>query len=88
MPKCKCKEEANLSIISKFDDKVNHPSHYNTGKYEVIEVIDDWGLNFELGNAVKYIARAEHKSNKIQDLNKAIWYLEREIKNTIENGVE
>lgn len=58
---------------------VNHPSHYNKGKYEVIDVIEDWGLGFSLGNAIKYIARCEHKGNKKQDLEKAIFYLKREL---------
>jgi len=61
------------------DEKVNHPSHYNKGKIEVIEAIEDWGLGFSLGNAVKYIARAEHKGNPIEDLEKAAWYIRREI---------
>ena len=60
-------------------EMVNHPKHYNTGKFEVIEVIEDWNLNFNLGNAVKYISRCEHKGNKKQDLEKAVWYLKREL---------
>ena len=62
-------------------DKVNHPGHYNVGTIEVIEVIEDWKLNFNLGNAIKYIGRCEHKNNKKEDIKKAIWYLERELKN-------
>ena len=62
-------------------DNVNKPSHYNTGTIEVIEVIEDWKLNFNLGNAIKYIGRCEHKNNKKEDIKKAIWYLERELKN-------
>jgi len=58
---------------------INHPAHYNVGSIEVIDAIEDWKLNFNLGNAVKYIARADHKGNPVQDLNKAIWYLQREI---------
>lgn len=58
---------------------VDHPSHYNTGKIEVIDAIEAWGLNFSLGNAVKYIARADHKGKPIEDLEKARWYIEREI---------
>ena len=67
---------------SKFkqDDNVNSPTHYNIGKIEVIEAIEDWKLNFNLGNAIKYIARCEHKENKKQDLEKAKWYIEREIR--------
>lgn len=61
-------------------DQVNSPTHYNQGIIEVIEVIEDWQLNFNLGNAIKYIARCEHKENKEQDLKKAIWYIERELK--------
>lgn len=60
-------------------ETVNHPSHYNQGKYEVIDVIEDWNLGFSLGNAIKYIARSEHKGNKKEDLEKAIWYLQREV---------
>ena len=60
-------------------DKVNHPSHYNSGKIEVIDFIEDQKLGFNLGNAVKYTARAEHKENDVEDLKKAIWYLTREV---------
>ena len=60
-------------------DDVNHPKHYNYGAIEVIDVIDDWGLNFNLGSAVKYIGRCEHKEDKIKDLKKAIWYIQHEI---------
>lgn len=61
-------------------DTVNHPPHYNVGKIEVIDAIEDWRLGFNLGNAVKYIARAEHKGRYLEDLHKASWYLDREIK--------
>ena len=60
-------------------DAVNHPTHYNVGKIEVIDAIEDWGLNFSLGNAVKYIARADHKGKPVEDLQKARWYIEHEI---------
>ena len=60
-------------------DNVNHPKHYNFGNYEVIDVIEDWKLDFHLGNAVKYIARAGHKGDIIEDLKKADWYIRREI---------
>lgn len=64
-------------------DPVSHPSHYNSGNIEVIEAIEDWMLNYHLGNAVKYIARAGRKDPKkeIEDLKKAVWYLERKIEN-------
>ena len=63
-------------------DAINHPSHYSEGrKYEPIEVICDWGLNFDLGNTVKYISRAGRKANNsaVQDLKKAKFYLERAV---------
>ena len=62
------------------NNNVNSPKHYNVGKIEVIEVIEDWKLNFNLGNSIKYIARCEHKENKKQDLEKAKWYIERELR--------
>lgn len=61
-------------------EMVNHPKHYNMGKYEAIDIIEDWQLNFNLGNTVKYISRAGHKDDIVQDLKKALWYLEREVK--------
>jgi len=61
-------------------EAVNHPQHYNTGKYEAIDVIEDWKLGFHLGNVVKYVARAEHKNDTLEDLKKARWYLDRYIK--------
>lgn len=62
-------------------DNVNHPSHYTFGKYEVIDVIEGWGLDKEfcLGNTIKYIVRAKHKGNELEDLKKAQWYLNRKI---------
>ena len=59
---------------------VNHPSHYNAGKIEVIDAIEDWRLGFHEGNAVKYIARAKHKGKELEDLEKAAWYIGRLIK--------
>lgn len=60
-------------------DAVNHPAHYNMSPIEVIDAIEAWELGFNLGNAVKYIARAPHKEATLRDLEKARWYLEREI---------
>ena len=60
-------------------EQVNHPQHYNAGKIEAIDVIEDWKLNFSLGCVVKYICRAEFKDSTVQDLEKASWYLTREI---------
>lgn len=61
-------------------ETVVRPSHYNQGKFEVIEVIHDWKLNFNRGNAVKYIARAPYKRSELEDLKKARYYLDHEIK--------
>lgn len=61
-------------------DHVNHPDYYNRGKIEVIDFIDDQGLNFSLGNAVKYICRAGYKNDEVEDLEKAVFYLEHEIR--------
>ena len=63
------------------NDPVNHPSHYTDTKIEVMDYIEDKGFNFALGNAVKYISRAgkKDKNKTIQDLEKAEWYLNREI---------
>lgn len=64
-------------------DNVNHPSHYGgeDNPYEAIKVIEAWNLGFCLGNAVKYISRAgkKDKSKEVEDLEKAVWYLQREI---------
>jgi len=58
---------------------VNHPKHYQGNGIEVIDIIDSFELNFALGNAIKYILRADKKGNKKQDLEKAIWYLNNEL---------
>lgn len=60
-------------------DPVNHPPHYKTGGIETIDFIEAKGLNYHLGNVVKYITRADHKGNRKEDLQKALWYLQREI---------
>ena len=60
-------------------DMVNHPPHYRRGGMEVIDVIEAFGLGFALGNAVKYILRAGRKGNRLEDLKKARFYVEREI---------
>ena len=65
--------------LHKIPNPVNHPDHYNTGKIEVIDAIEDWGLDFIEGNVVKYITRAKHKGNTLGDLRKARWYLDYRI---------
>lgn len=61
---------------------VDHPDHYNQGAIECIDVIEQLDLSFCLGNALKYIWRCKDKGRMIEDLNKAIWYIDREITNT------
>lgn len=63
------------------NDNVNHPAHYTDGKIEVIDYIQDKCFNFCRGNAIKYISRAgkKDKSKEIEDLQKAVWYLNKEI---------
>jgi len=69
-------------------DRVNHPAHYNQGKFETIEIIEDiTGDGFEgylLGNIIKYLARYKYK-NGVEDLRKARWYLDKLIQ---EEGLE
>lgn len=60
-------------------EKINHPEHYKGNKYEAIDIIDDYQLGFNLGNAVKYILRAGKKGDAAEDLKKAKWYIEHEI---------
>ena len=60
-------------------DNINHPPHYTKGKIEPIEVIEDWGLGYCDGGALKYIARYKHKGDPLSDLKKARWYIDRLI---------
>ena len=64
-------------------EQVNHPQHYGgkNNEYEAIKVIDAWDLGFSLGNAIKYISRAgkKRKDTELEDLRKALWYLQHHI---------
>jgi len=74
-----CENKSEVILIE--DSNIDHPSHYG-GKdnpFEAIKVIEAYNLNFNLGNTIKYILRADKKGNKKQDLEKAVWYLQREI---------
>ena len=79
-------EKSIADTMEKYDS-VNHPSHYASGKIEVIDFIEDKKLGYNLGNCIKYISRAGKKhedgmsdlEKAIEDLEKARWYLEREI---------
>lgn len=66
------------------EERIDHPSHYGgaDNPYEAIKVIEAWGLGFNLGNAIKYVAQAGKKGERIEDLRKAAWYLNREIENS------
>ncbi len=64
-------------------ESINHPDHYGgNNTYEAIKVIEAWELDFSLGNTIKYISRAgkKDKAKEIEDLKKALWYLDRKIK--------
>lgn len=65
--------------LPKKEDVINHPSHYTRGKIEVIDFIEDQQLPYHLGNVIKYVARAGYKGDKLEDLKKARWYLDRYI---------
>ena len=60
-------------------DNVNHPPHYTVGGIETIDFIEAKSLGYNLGNVIKYVTRADYKGNKLEDLKKALWYLNREI---------
>ena len=66
-------------VATHHTDMVNHPPHYKAGGVETIDFIEAKGLGYHLGNVVKYITRADHKGNKLEDLKKAQWYLSRAI---------
>lgn len=88
VPRIKVGELDYMQNIQKDNDQVNSPSHYTSGGIETIDFIEAKRLNYNLGNAVKYITRAGVKFRvdknateaRIEDLEKAIWYLQREIK--------
>ena len=67
-------------------DKVNHPPHYTHLPVEAIEITEHF--NFCMGNALKYIIRADHKGKPIEDLRKAVWYLNREIERRLDADVQ
>jgi hypothetical protein len=60
-------------------DPVDHPEHYKVGGIETIDFIEAKKLNYNIGNVIKYLTRADYKGNKLEDLRKAQWYLTREI---------
>lgn len=78
-------EEPEVKVTPKEEDVINHPSHYTRGKIEVIDFIEDQQLPYHLGNVIKYIARAGHKGDKLEDLKKARWYLDRYINEVMQH---
>jgi len=72
-----------IEMFEPKSDPVNHPAHYKVGGIETIDFIEAKRLNYNMGNAVKYITRADHKGSRKQDLEKAIWYLKRELDHSI-----
>ena len=68
-----------IEMFEPTPDPVNHPAHYKVGGIETIDFIEAKKLNYNIGNVVKYLTRADHKGNRKQDLEKALWYLTREI---------
>lgn len=71
--------EIQIEMLEPAADPVNHPAHYKAGGIETIDFIEAKKLGYNLGNVVKYITRADLKGNRKQDLEKALWYLKREI---------
>lgn len=80
-------EEPEVKVVEvpKKEDVINHPSHYTRGKIEVIDFIEDQQLPYHLGNVIKYIARAGYKGDKLEDLKKARWYLDRYINEVMQH---
>jgi hypothetical protein len=60
-------------------EQVDHPTHYQSGKIEVIDIIDAFNLDFSLGNVVKYVLRCGKKDDDVTELKKAMWYLKHKI---------
>ena len=75
-------ENTNLNHVKGDYEYVDHPKHYNQGGVELVQIVDAYQLGFYEGNIVKYIIRAGKKpdNNKLQDLKKALWYLNYLIK--------
>jgi hypothetical protein len=72
-------KQEQIDMFEPTPDSVNHPAHYKVGGIETIDFIEAKKLNYNIGNVVKYLTRADHKGNKLEDLRKAQWYLTREI---------
>jgi len=77
--KLRMQGQRQIEMFEPKPDAVNHPAHYKVGGIETIDFIEAKKLGYNLGNVVKYLTRADHKGNKLEDLRKAQWYLTREI---------
>ena len=73
-------------VTTHHTDMINHPPHYTVGGVETIDFIEAKKLDYNLGNVVKYITRADHKGDRYEDLCKARWYLNRAIANSVTNN--
>jgi hypothetical protein len=80
-PPIRMKTIATFTSNVSVKDNVNHPEHYKTGGIETIDFIEAKSLGYHLGNVVKYVTRADHKGNRLEDLKKAQWYLNRAVAN-------
>jgi hypothetical protein len=80
-PPMRMKQIATFTSNVSAKDNVNHPEHYKMGGIETIDFIEAKSLGYHLGNVVKYVTRADHKGNRLEDLKKAQWYLNRAIAN-------
>jgi hypothetical protein len=76
-----------VCLAKKSDDEIKWPKHYNTSSIQPIDAIESWKLDFRLANVIKYVARAGKKNPEKtkQDLEKAIWYLNRYIEKELNN---
>jgi len=86
VPRAPADEEwKTVTVVSSgtpINDMVNHPAHYKLGGIETIDFIEAKKLNYHLGNVVKYITRADLKGERLENLKKAKWYLDREIESS------
>lgn len=87
--KTHCLYGTQVELVEDDKEQVNHPVHYNTGSIEVIDFINDKELNYNRGNVIKYTVRAglKDKSKEVEDLEKAIFYLQDEIKRISKNNM-
>jgi len=79
MAKARMEGQRQIEMFEPKADPVNNPAHYTVGGIETIDFIEAKQLGYNLGNVIKYLTRADHKGNKMEDLRKAQWYLTREI---------